>query len=89
MSVPYFPGQPGYEDDDPQVDTTLQALYDVFDALRTAALFADDPDEEAAVAEMLGAAEIVKFGFNPDSDEAKGLHLLIGAIRRAAAEVAA
>jgi hypothetical protein len=85
---PFFPGQPGYEDDDPQADRTTQALFNACDALRAAALFADDPDEETAVNEMLGAAEMIKFGFPPGTDEAKGLHLLIGSIRRAAAEVA-
>jgi hypothetical protein len=75
VSAPYF-GQPGdpYDDPDPQVDTTLPAL------------FADDPDAAATVADMLAVAEMVKFGFEPASDEAKGLHLLIGAVRRANAE---
>jgi hypothetical protein len=88
MSAPFW-GQPGdpYDDPDPQVDTTLPALFDAFDALRAAALFADDPDAAATVADMLAVAEMVKFGFEPASDEAKALHLAINVIRRAAAEV--
>lgn len=88
MSGP-FPGQPGDPYDDPFVDTTGQALFAALDALRAAALFADDPDGAGLVAETLTAAEMVKFEFPASSDEAKGLHLLIGAIRRAAAEVSA
>ena len=88
MSAPFReqPGDP-YDDPGPQVDTTLPALFDAFDALRAAALFADDADAAPTVADMLAVAEMVKFGFDPASDEAKGLHLLINAIRRAAAEV--
>ena len=88
MSAPYFPGQPGDPYDDPQVDTTLPALFDAFDALRAAALFADVADAAATVNDMLAVAEMVKFGFDPDSDAAKGLNLLINVIRRANAEVA-
>ena len=90
MSAPYW-SQPGDPFDNPysnpQMDLTLPALFDAFDALRAAALFADDPDEGATVAETLKAAEMIKFGFEPSTDEAKGLHLLIGAVRRKAAEV--
>ena len=88
MSAPYFPGQPGDPSDDPFVDTTGQALFAAFDALRAAALFADDPDGGALVEEALTAAEMVKFEFPASSDEAKGLHLLINVIRRANAVVA-
>lgn len=89
MSAPFFPGQPGDPYDDPKVDTTLPALFDAFDALRAAALFADDADAAATVADMLAVAEMVKFGFEPGTDEAQALHLCITVIRRAAAEVAA
>jgi hypothetical protein len=88
MSAPLFPGQPGDPYDDPYVDTTGQALFAAFDALRAAALFADDPDAGDLVEEALTAAEIVKFGFPASTDEAQGLHLLINVIRRVSAEVA-
>lgn len=87
MNAPFFPGQPGYEDDDPQPDPALKALFDAFDALRVAATFADDPDEGRQVDEALDAAETAEFEFEPSTDEARGLHLLIGAVRRKAAEV--
>ena len=87
MTAP-FAGQPGDPQDDPYVDTTGQALFHAFDALRAAALFADDPDAGALVEEALIAAEIVKFGFPASSDEAKALHLSIGLVRRVSAEVA-
>jgi hypothetical protein len=84
---PFFPGQPGDPSDDPYVDTTGQALFAAFDALRAAALFADDPDGGALVDEALTAAEIVKFGFPASSEEARALHLSISVVRRVAAEV--
>ena len=86
MSAP-FTGQPGDPADDPYVDTTGQALFHALDALRAAALFADDPDGGPMVAETLTAAEMVKFGFPASTDEAIGLHLLINVIRRVSAEV--
>jgi hypothetical protein len=78
-----FPGQPGHEDDDPQADLTLMALFEALNDLSTAALIAET-DEAHQVDGLLGSAALTAFGFAPDSDEAKGLHLLIGAIRRAA-----
>ena len=89
MSAPYFPGQPGDPQDDPWVDTTGRALFTALDALRAAALFADDPDGGTLVAEALTAAEMVKFEFPASTAEAQGLHLLINVVRRVSAEVAA
>ena len=69
------------------MDLTLPSVVRRVRRSRAAALFADDPDEGATVAKALKAAEMIKFGFEPSTDEAKGLHLLIGAVRRKAAEV--
>ena len=78
----FFPGQPGAPGDDPQPDLSMVALHEALDALSFAALAAET-DEAHQVDALLGEAALTAFGFAPDSDEAKGLHLLIGAIRRA------
>jgi hypothetical protein len=69
-------------DDGPRADTTMVALYDALGPLRTAALVAETSEAHRADG-LLADAALIAFGFAPDSDEAKGLHLLIGSIQRA------
>ena len=86
MSAGLFPGQAsGFEDDDPQVDKTICALHDALDQLNSAAHAVECTLPEAGrfVDDHLARATMAAFGFDPGSDEARGLHLLIGAVRRA------
>lgn len=69
-------------DDGPPADTTMMALSDALDALSVAALVAET-SEAHRTDDLLGVAALLAFGFPADSDEAKGLHLLIGSIRQA------
>jgi hypothetical protein len=82
---PYFPGQPGDPPGDPQVDTTIRALRGALKHLTSAAGAAECilPEAGQFVSGHLGDAALIAFGFEPGSDEAKGLHLLIAAIRQA------
>ena len=81
MSLPpYFPGQPGFEDDDPQIDLTLLALHDAFGALSSAALFADT-DEEDRVPGLLADVDVIAFGFAEHSAEARLLSQAASVIR--------
>jgi hypothetical protein len=80
-----FPGQPGDPSGDPQADLTICALHEALDHLCSAAHAVECTLPEAGrfVDDHLGRADMVAFGFTADSDEARGLHLLIGAIQRA------
>lgn len=75
-------------DDGPQADTAMMALSDALDALSLAALVAET-SEAHRTGELLGAAEMIAFGFEPGSDESMGLTLLIAAIGRVRDEAAA
>ncbi len=81
-----FPGQPGHEDDDPQSDLTICALHEALDHLNSAAHAVECTLPEAGrfIDDHLAQAAMLAFGFAPASDEAKGLHLLIGVIHHAA-----
>jgi hypothetical protein len=80
-----FPGQPGDPSGDPQADLTISALHEALDHLCSAAHAVECTLPEAGrfVDDHLGRAALVAFGFAADSDEARGLHLLIGAVTRA------
>lgn len=77
-----FYGQPGYEDDDPQVDTTMKALSDALLALAKASIAAETSEAQQTEG-LLDDAEMIAYGFEPGSDEAMGVALLVGAIGRA------
>lgn len=80
-----FPGQPGDPHGDPQADTAVRALRKALGHLTSAATVAECTLPEAGlfVDGHLAEAALLAFGFPPDSDEAKGLHLLVGSIRQA------
>lgn len=84
-SLPCFPGQPGDPHGDPQADTAVRALRTALGHLTSAATVAECTLPEAGrfADGHLAEAALLAFGFPPDSDEAKGLHLLIGAVQRA------
>jgi hypothetical protein len=74
-------------DDGPQADTTMMALSDAALALAKAAIAAETAQAQQTD-DLLTDAEMIAFGFEPGSDEAMGLTLLIAAIGRARDEAA-
>jgi hypothetical protein len=71
-------------DDGPQADTAMMALSDAALDLAKAAIAAETSEAHQADG-LLTDAEMIAFGFEPGSDEAMGLTLLIAAIRQAKA----